>query len=73
MPVYNASKFLKEALDSVVNQTSKALKNICIIGGSTDDSIEILEDCAAKYKYGKSFQYRVINIPIFSKKEMTHA
>lgn len=48
VPVYNASKFLREALDSVVNQTLKDIEIICINDGSTDNSLDILEEYAAK-------------------------
>lgn len=44
IPVYNAAKYLKECLDSVVNQTYKNLEIILINDGSTDNSAEILEE-----------------------------
>ena len=43
MPVYNASSYLREALDSIVNQSYRELEIICVDDGSTDDSFEILE------------------------------
>ena len=42
MPIFNASKFLKEAMDSVINQTLTNIEIICVNDGSTDDSLEIL-------------------------------
>ena len=48
LPVYNVGKYLKECLDSVVNQTLKDIEIICINDGSTDDSLEILNEYAAK-------------------------
>lgn len=46
IPVYNASKYLKECLDSVVNQTLKDIEIICVNDGSTDNSLSILEKYA---------------------------
>lgn len=43
MPVYNSSAYLRETLDSIINQSYKDLEIICIDDGSTDDSLEILE------------------------------
>lgn len=48
VPVYNVEKYLKNCLDSIVNQTYRHLEIICINDGSTDASLEILEAYAAK-------------------------
>ena len=48
IPVYNASLYLKECLDSVLNQTLKNTEIICIDDGSTDNSYEILHEYATK-------------------------
>ena len=44
VPVYNTSKFLKQCLDSIINQTYKNLEIILVNDGSTDNSLEILEE-----------------------------
>lgn len=46
IPVYNAEKYLKECLDSVVNQSLKDIEIICIDDGSIDESLNILKTYA---------------------------
>ncbi|MCR8679708.1 MULTISPECIES: glycosyltransferase family 2 protein [Campylobacter] len=46
IPVYNVEKYLRECLDSVVNQTLKDIAIICVNDGSTDSSLEILKEYA---------------------------
>ncbi len=41
IPIYNVSPYLKECLDSVINQTYTNLEIILINDGSTDDSLKI--------------------------------
>ena len=48
IPVYNVEKFLRECLDSVVNQTMRDIEIICVNDGSTDNSLDILKEYAAK-------------------------
>lgn len=42
IPVYNDENYLRECLDSVVNQTLKDIKIVCVNDGSTDGSPAIL-------------------------------
>lgn len=44
IPVYNAEKYLREALDSIINQTYINLEIVCVDDGSTDSSFQILEE-----------------------------
>ena len=44
IPVYNVENYLKECLDSIINQTLNDLEIICINDGSTDNSLKILQD-----------------------------
>lgn len=55
VPVYNSAKYLHQALDSLAGQTWKDLEFICINDGSTDNSLEILSQYAAKDKRFKVF------------------
>ena len=48
IPVYNLEKYLRECLDSVVQQSFKDIEIICIDDGSTDNSGEIIDE------YGKN-------------------
>lgn len=43
VPVYNTEKYLEECLASIQNQTLKDIEIICINDGSTDGSLDILE------------------------------
>ncbi len=50
IPVYNMSKYLRECLDSVVNQTYKDLQIVIVDDGSTDDSLAIAREYEQKDK-----------------------
>ena len=49
VPVYNTSKYLKNCLDSLVNQTLKDIEIITIDDCSTDNSLDILNEYKDKY------------------------
>ena len=48
LPVYNVEKFLKESVDSVLNQTYRDLQVILVDDGSTDSSGAICDDYATR-------------------------
>lgn len=48
VPVYNVERYLRQCLDSLVNQTYQNVEIICVDDGSTDRSGEILN------QYGES-------------------
>ena len=48
IPVYNTEQYLRQCLDSVINQTFKDIEIICINDNSTDGSYNILKEYADK-------------------------
>ena len=48
VPIYNAELYLKQCLDSIINQTLKEIEIICVNDGSTDKSAKIVEEYAKK-------------------------
>lgn len=50
IPVYNVEKYISKCLQSVILQTYTNLEIICINDGSTDNSLEIMENFAEKDK-----------------------
>ncbi|MEI0594537.1 glycosyltransferase family 2 protein [Brachyspira pilosicoli] len=48
VPVYNVEDYLKECLDSIINQTLKEIEILCIDDCGTDNSINILKEYAKK-------------------------
>ena len=44
VPVYNVASYLKQCLDSIINQSYDQLEIILINDGSTDDSLEICKE-----------------------------
>ena len=48
VPVYNTEKYLEKCLDSILRQTYDNLEIIVINDGSTDNSLSVAENYAAK-------------------------
>lgn len=48
MPVLNTAAYIRECMDSLVNQTLKEMEILCADGGSTDGTREILEEYAGR-------------------------
>lgn len=48
IPVYNVESYLRDCLDSVLNQTFADWEAICVNDGSTDGSANILDEYAAR-------------------------
>jgi glycosyltransferase involved in cell wall biosynthesis len=49
LPIYNVEKYLKQALDSCLEQTLDGIEIICIDDCSTDNSKEILKEYTNRY------------------------
>lgn len=56
IPVYNVEKYLRQCLESLVNQTYAKLEFICVNDGSQDNSLDILYEYAQRDE-----RIRVIN------------
>ena len=48
LPVYNVAPYLRQSLDSIINQTLKNIEIICVDDGSTDESGKILDEYKEK-------------------------
>lgn len=51
IPAYNVEPYLKECLESLVNQTHKILQIVIVDDGSTDQTGKICDEYAAKYPF----------------------
>ena len=50
VPVYNTEKYLRCCLNSIITQTLQDIEIVCVNDGSTDSSLKILQEYAAKDK-----------------------
>ena len=48
VPVYNTEKYVKECLNSITSQSFHDIEVICINDGSTDNSLEVIQELAKK-------------------------
>lgn len=48
VPIYNQERYLNKSISSIINQKYTNLEIILINDGSTDSSIEIIDDFALK-------------------------
>jgi len=51
VPCYNHEKYVKETIESIVNQTYKNIELIVIDDGSIDNSVKIIQELANKYNF----------------------
>lgn len=56
VPTYNEEEYLRQALDSLAQQTLKSIEIICVNDGSTDNSLAILQEYVNRYP-----QFRLID------------
>ena len=50
MPVFNKEKYIRETIESVLNQTLNEFEFIIIDDGSTDNTCEVSEACLENFK-----------------------
>lgn len=50
IPCYNAELYIRDAVNSVLNQTYSNIEIVCVNDGSTDNSAQIIKEYADKYK-----------------------
>lgn len=50
VPVYNVERYLRQCMDSLINQTYRDFEIILVNDGSTDSSGVLCEDWAKKMK-----------------------
>lgn len=55
IPCYNSAKFLPECLDSIMKQTFHDIEIICVNDGSTDETLNILNNYKDKDERFKIF------------------
>ena len=56
VPVYNTEEFLKQAIQSLLNQTHKNIEIVLVDDHSTDKSFEIMQEFAEKDSRIKIFK-----------------
>ena len=56
IPVYNAGSYLENCLESIIKQTLSEIEILCIDDGSMDNTPEIIESYASRFKNFKAIQ-----------------
>ena len=56
IPVFNRPRLVIEAVESVIQQTHRPIEIIIVDDGSTDDTPEVLNELAEKYREVKLFR-----------------
>lgn len=51
VPCYNHQNYVKDTIESIINQTYKNIELIVIDDGSKDNSVEIIQELANKYNF----------------------
>ena len=49
IPCYNSAAFVRQTIESVLNQTFRDLELIVVNDGSTDNSLQVIQACRAKH------------------------
>lgn len=64
IPVYNTESYLRESIESILNQTFKDIEIIAINDGSTDNCLEILNEYSQKDNRVKVFSQENKGLPL---------
>ena len=56
IPVYNVENYVRDCLDSIVNQTLTDIEIICINDGSPDNCPNILREYQQKYPNKNNYE-----------------
>ena len=72
IPAYNASSYIKQAIDSALNQTFTDLEVVIANDGSTDDTVKIIEDNYSSNPRVKLFNQKNMGIGSASNKALSH-
>ncbi len=73
IPVYNVEKYLKDCLNSVTKQTLTDIEIICVNDGSTDNSLEIINEYANEDNRIKVFSQENAGHAVATNIGMSHA
>lgn len=73
MSVYNASRYLREAIDSILAQTMGDFEFIIVNDGSTDDSLVILKEYETKDRRIKSISRENRGLTVSLNEALQHA
>ena len=73
IPSCNHVKYIRQCLDSVVNQTYRDMEIICIDQNSTDGSYDILKEYEAKDERVRLFKYEVSELSLSRNFGMDHS
>ena len=64
IPCYNVEKYLRQCLDSVINQTLKEIEIICINDGSTDSTLQILKEYATHDNRIQTITFWILQVKV---------
>ena len=73
IPIYNAEKYLNNCINSVINQTYKQIEVLLINDGSTDSTIDILNEYQKKDKRVKVITQKNSGVSVARNNGIKHA
>jgi len=59
VPVFNTAKYLSQCFDSLINQSLKDMEFIFVDNGSTDGSLELLQQLVSKHEATNTYLHQV--------------